>query len=235
MKKLFILGIAVFFAFSMNAQRFGVRVGGNFAGMMSTVESKGTKIAPGLQAGIVTEIGPKRINLHLEANYTQKGFNIDLNETIDGVGDVLQEAQVNFSYVEVPVLLKVKIVGPLYVYAGPYFGFALKGNQVTDKYTIDNVDQLTDDIKDINILKISDLNSVPYKKTDFGAAGGLGVQFGLGPIKLFAEGRATLGLSNLYDTEADAWKDLVADGGYKDNDQLKNMVYTVAVGILLGK
>ena len=235
MKRLFVLSIAVFLAFSLNAQRYGARLGGNFAGMKSTVETKGKKIAPGLQIGLLTEFGAKMIAVRAEVNFAQKGYNINLNENIDGLGTVVQEAKVNFSYLEVPVLLKVKFFGPLYAYAGPYFGFALKGNQVTDSYSIDGVDQDLNEIADVNILKIDDHNNIPYKKTDFGAAMGLGAQFGLGPIHAFAEGRATLGLSNLYDTESDAWNDLVDDGSYKDTDHLKNMVFTVAVGILLGK
>lgn len=235
MKRLFVLSIAVLLAFSVNAQRYGARLGGNFAGMKSTVETKGKKIAPGLQIGLLTEFGAKMVAVRAELNYAQKGYNINLNENIDGLGTVVQDAKVNFSYLEIPVLLKVKFFGPLYAYAGPYFGFALKGNQVTESYSIDGEDQDINEIADVNILKIGDYNTIPYKKTDFGIATGLGAQFGLGPIHAFAEGRATLGLSNLYDTESDAWKDLVDNGEYKDTDHLKNMVFTVAIGILLGK
>lgn len=236
MKKLFVLSIAVLLAFSVNAQRFGARLGGNFAGMRSTVESKGTKIAPGLQIGLLTELGPKKVSIRIEANFAQKGYNIDLNEPIDGIGTVVQDAKVNFSYFEVPVLLKVKIFGPLYAYAGPYFGIALKGNKVIENYTVDGTDVDLTDMGDVNIFKINEYNDIPYKRTDFGAAMGIGAQFGLGPIHAFVEGRATLGLSNLYDTEAEAWNAIVADDPlYNDTDQLKNMVFTIAVGILLGK
>lgn len=238
MKKVFLLSFAIIFAISMNAQRFGVRLGGNFAGMRTTVESKGTKIAPGMQIGLLTELGPKKVSLRVEANYAQKGFNFTENYDDLTTGTaiaVIKDGKINFGYVEVPVLLKVKFFGPLYAYAGPYFGFAFKGKQDTESLSIAGVAQDVSDLQDVNILKIGDKNNIPYKKTDFGAAGGIGAQFGIGPIHVFAEGRATLGLSNLYDTEADAWNDLVTNQGYKTDDKLNNMVYTVAVGILLGK
>ncbi len=187
-----------------------------------------------MQIGLLTEFGTKMVAVRAEVNFAQKGFNINRDDSDDGV-HIIQDAKVNFSYLEIPLLLKVKFFGPLYAYAGPYFGFALKGNQVIESYSVDGVDQDLNEIADVNILKIGDHNNIPYKKTDFGAAMGLGAQFGLGPIHAFAEGRATLGLSNIYDTESDAWDDLITNDEYKDTDNLKNMVFTVAVGILLGK
>ncbi|MCD4795476.1 MAG: PorT family protein [Bacteroidales bacterium] len=229
MKRLLILSIAVLLAFSVNAQRYGARLGGNFAGIMTTVETEGTKIAPGMQIGILTELGTKMFALRVEANFAQKGFNIKLEE--DAAGVITEsKSKVNFEYIEIPVLAKVKFFGPLYAYAGPYFGIAFKGN-VKSEYTVDGVKQDLGEFEDVNLYEE---NSI-YKKTDFGVAMGLGAQFGLGPIHAFAEGRATLGLSNLYDTESDAWKALVEAEEYKNDDHLKNMVFTVAVGILLGK
>lgn len=234
MKKLFLLTLAVIFAFSMNAQKFGLRLGGNFADMTTTVKSKGTKIAPGMQIGLLTELGPDMVALRIEANFAQKGFNFeDSYENLDGIL-VESKGKVNFGYVEIPALLKVKVFGPMYVYGGPYFGFALSGKQTTDELTNDGLALDVSDLEKVNIFKIDENNPIPYKRADFGAAMGLGAQFGIGPINLFAEGRASLGLSNLYDTEADAWDDLVTNEGWKETEKLKNMVWTVAIGILLG-
>ncbi len=238
MKKLFVLSIVLLFAFSMNAQRFGVRLGGNFAGMMTTLDSRGTSIAPGMTVGLLTELGPKRISLRVEANWAQKGFNLDRDDDLTalGLGILNQAGSINYDYIEVPVLLKVKVFGPLYAYAGPYFGFALKAETKLDKVTIDGVDLTDPELTALGIVKDQDLFADDlYRKTDFGAAGGIGAQFGLGPIHLFVEGRATLGLSNLYDTEGEAFKALVASKDLLSDDNKKNMVFTVAVGILLGK
>ena len=97
MKKLFVLSIAVLLAFSLNAQRFGARLGGNFAGMMTTLDSRGTKMAPGMTIGLLTELGPKKVSLRVEANFAQKGFNIDRDDELGG--DVWNTvAKVNYNY-----------------------------------------------------------------------------------------------------------------------------------------
>jgi hypothetical protein len=232
MKKLLVLSLALFFAFSLSAQRFGVRLGGNFAGMMSTVESEGTKIAPGLNIGLLAEFGPKMLSAHIEANYAQKGFNRETDTDMGDLGTLNVASKINFDYLEVPVLLKVKLpANPLYFYAGPYFGLALNGETVSEA----ELDGENYDLGDAATTDLFGDNSI-YKKSDFGIAGGLGAQFGLGPINAFVEGRATLGLSNLYDTESDAFEAAVAaDPDFTDSEHLKNMVYTLGIGIILGK
>lgn len=238
MKKLLALSLVLLFAFNSQAQRYGIRLGGNFSGMMSTVESEGTKIAPGMNMGILAEFGPKMVNLHAEINYAQKGFNqtVDTDLSSLGLGTMTTDAKINFDYLEVPLLIKVNPPFPMYFYAGPYFGFALNGEVASDFSVSEG--ELTDDTKETLDLKdatdLYDDDSI-YKKQDYGVAAGLGSQFGLGPIHAFVEGRATLGLTNLYDTESEAYEDLVTEGAYKDTDHLKNMAYTIAVGIIFGK
>lgn len=228
MKKILALSLVLLMTLGVNAQRFGARIGGNFSGMMSTVETKGTKIAPGLNVGLLAEFGPKIVNAHIEVNYAQKGFNVNLEED-----NLLKKSKFNIDYLEVPVLLKFNPpVLPLYFYAGPYFGLALKGNTEITDYEVDGTDMLNT-LDDVDTDLFTD-NSF-YKRSDFGVAAGLGSQFGLGPIHAFVEGRATLGLSNLYDTETDAFQALVDQGAYKDTDHLKNMAFTLGVGIILGK
>jgi hypothetical protein len=220
MKKLVLSIFVISLVFSVNAQRFGLRLGGNFSDMKSTIENKGQKIAPGLQIGLLTELGPERISLRAELNFAQKGFNFDESDAISEV-----KGKMNFEYFEVPVMAKVKIVGPLYVYAGPYFGFAFKGVSKLEITTDGTTENTSTNLFDEPL----------YKKSDFGALGGLGAQFGLGPIHAFVEGRATLGLSNIYDTESKAFKSFVDEGSFSEDEKLKNMVYTISVGLLLGK
>jgi len=231
MKKLFLLTIAVIFAFSMNAQRFGVRLGGNFAGMKSTVEMDGKKIAPGMQIGGLVELGADILALRVEANFSQKGYNQN-TEYDDGTNLYEYKDKINFETIEVPVLIKVSPIGPLYLYAGPYFGIALKASVKSESFT--NGVKNDYDEEPYNLFDEDNYNSY-YKRTDFGVAGGIGAQFGIGPIHAFAEGRATLGLSNMYDTNSDAWQAALDAGTYTDGDNLKNMVWTVAVGIMFGK
>ena len=80
-----------------------------------------------MQIGLLTELGSKMFALRVEANFAQKGFNINLDEE-DAAGVITEsKSKVNFEYIEIPVLAKVKFFGPLYAYAGPYFGIAFKG------------------------------------------------------------------------------------------------------------
>ncbi len=233
MKKLAILTLVLLAVTFANAQRYGARLGGNLSGMMATVKSEGTKIAPGMNIGILTELGGERVNLHIEANYAQKGFNINLDETVDGQLMQVQQ-QVNFEYLEVPALLKVNVplVPLMYLYGGPYFGLALKGELATDLYKVDGVVQ--DIPTSVNIFK-ENTYQPPYKRTDFGVAFGVGWQFGIGRLAAFVEGRAALGLSNLYDTEDAAYQDFIQNNGYKDTDHLKNMVFSLGAGFIIGE
>lgn len=234
MKKLLVISIAVLLTISLNAQRFGVRFGGNFAGMRTTLDTQGTKIAPGMTIGLCTEFGQKKVSLRVEANFAQKGFNVDRDEDL-GASLSNTVAKVNYNYFELPVLAKVNVIGPLYIYAGPYFGFALTGNQIINEISIDGVALTDTELDALGIVKDQDLFADDlYKKTDFGAAAGLGAQFSLGPIHTFVEGRATLGLSNLYDTEGEAFNAAVTSGDLLTDDNKKNMVFTLAVGIMFG-
>ncbi|GEM_PF-1726823 len=233
MKKLSILLFVILAVTFASAQRYGARIGGNFSGMMATVKSEGTKIAPGMNVGLLTELGGKKVNLHIEANYAQKGFNINLDESVDGQLMQVQQ-QVNFEYLEVPVLLKVNppVIPLLYFYAGPYFGLALKGELATELYKVDGTVQ--DIPSSVNIFK-DNLYQPPYKRSDFGITFGVGAQFGIGNLAAFVEGRAALGLSNLYDTEDAAYQDFIVNEGYKDTDHIKNMVFSLGAGIIIGE
>ncbi len=226
MKKLSLLAIAIMMVFSVNAQKFGAKVGANFAGMMSSQEIPGSKMAPGMNVGVLTELGLDMIGLRIEANFSQKGFNI-FNEV--EAGNMITDSKVNYEYIEIPILAKVKL-GPLYAVAGPYFAIAIKGNIETE-YTVAGVAVPLGDLADMDLFG----DNTMYKKTDFGIAAGLGAQFGLGPLNAFAEARATIGLANMYDSESDAYKAFEASGLYTDDEHLENMIFSISVGILLGK
>lgn len=228
MKKIFILTTLLFLSASfIHAQRFGVRVGGSFADMKSTVESEASEISPGLTLGLLAEFGPEMVSLHAELNYAQKGTKFSSSADIAGVV-VESVSNLNFSYLEIPVLAKVKLPSVLYAYAGPYFAFAINGKQ--------DYELSLDGVVSSDLSSSTDIfgDDSYFKRSDFGLVAGIGAQFEIGPLAAFAEGRATLGLSNLYDTESDAYKALINSGGLKDTDNLKNMVYTVGVGIILG-
>ena len=116
MKKLFVLSFVVLLTFSLNAQRFGARLGGNFAGMRTTLDTRGTKVAPGMTIGLLTELGPEKVSLRIEANFAQKGFNVDRDDEL-GISVMNTVAKVNYNYFELPVLAKIAPAGTELVHA----------------------------------------------------------------------------------------------------------------------
>ena len=226
MRKLSILFIAVFFAVTAGAQ-IGVKLGANFAGLSSSTETDGSKMAIGFHGGIVYEKGILPLGLlklRTEVQYSQQGFAV-----YDDNGVVVTDTRFSINYLKLPIMAKVKL-GPIYVMAGPYFGYALNGSYTGSmKSALGTVDM------DIDIYDNDNSPLLPYKKFDMGLDAGLGMQFGIPaiPFKIFIEGRAAIGLSNIYDTENDKFKAVVTLGGIKDTDYIKNLVFQVSVGVLL--
>ncbi|SOD03382.1 Opacity protein [bacterium JGI 053] len=128
----------------------------------------------GLTAGGLLNVGiTDRVSLQLEPMFIQKGAKV----AVEGIGDVDVEA----SYLEVPVLLKVPFgqgrVQP-FAMAGPSFGLLLSARQRADF-----IPREQQDIKDES------------ESFEFGVTGGAGVAFPLSPrVQGFAQGRYHHGL-----------------------------------------
>ncbi len=65
-----------------------------------------------------------------------------------------------------------------------------------------------------------DFNAIKLKKFDYGMKFGLGFQFGLGPVHIFAQGDYSFGLLNLNDSGT--------------GSDIKNTVIGASAGVLLG-
>jgi hypothetical protein len=210
MKKLSLLLVAIIFAFSVNAQRIGLKVGTNLAGLsiddatsayldLANIDGK---MRPGMQFGLVIEKDLIAIlDLRIEALYTQKGS----VQSATGL-----EINTVYNYFEIPILAKVKL-GPVYVTAGPYFAYALSGDIATT-------------VAGVTVNDAIDFAADGYKKFDYGLNAGIGAQFGIGPLAAFAEVRGGMGIADINETTL-----LSAD------DVKKNMGLALSVGILLGK
>lgn len=116
MKKLILsLGLLAGVASAAQAQeaRFGVKAGVNLANVTgSDIGSK--KNLVGLAAGVMADFSfSDLISLHPEVLYSQKGVKFESGSNT---------AQVRTSYIDVPLLLRVKADG-LFFEAGPQVGF----------------------------------------------------------------------------------------------------------------
>jgi hypothetical protein len=155
--------------------KFGIKgganvanVNGNFADNVSNWKSR-----VGFCAGIFLELNLGRIlTIQPEVLYTMKGANATLED-----GDLTGTGKLRFDYVEIPVLLKIRIpTGPVhpFVFAGPAIGFDLKA-------TFEDITGSSSDVEGVN-------------KVDYSAVFGGGLQLG-GAIHI--DVRYTLGLQKL--------------------------------------
>jgi len=160
----------------------------------------------GFQFGGVFEIGVNDlISIQPELLVIQKGVKLKASEDFFGSPLELENSLI-FQYIEVPLLMKLKF-GNLestnfFVNVGPSFGYALSGRW-REKITIG---QETEETKSDFEFDENDT----FNRFDLSVALGAGVNFPIGPGKLFVEARYLLGLSNLSDAEDETLR----NGGY---------------------
>jgi hypothetical protein len=127
--------------------------------------------------GVYFSLGLGPLAIQPEVLYVRMGSEYEIDEAND--------LKWQFDYVQVPVLLKLKVipVGPIrpVIYAGGYGAYLIKANGVM---TVDGVPESTD---------ISD----EYQKYDYGVVGGVGLDFKLPGISISVEGRYNYGLKNI--------------------------------------
>lgn len=139
--------------------------------------------------GLVLDAGFKQgPGLRIEPMFLQKG--VEVTQTFQG--QEFGSFKLKFSYLEVPVLLRLAMDGgmaKLYVMGGPSVGLLLSAKQSTDGEFGSDVD-----VKD------------EFKDFDFGLIGGGGISIRMGQVTqntlgvaFFIEGRYALGLSDIYD------------------------------------
>jgi opacity protein-like surface antigen len=151
---------------------FGVKGGVNFATVTGD-DFDSPDMRTSFHVGALVELPLADIfSLQVEAMYSGKGFDFEF-EGPDG-----DDAEFQLDYIDVPVLAKVYITKGLSIEAGPQFSFLV--NEEID----------TNPNSNSGDLELDDAESF-----DFGVAGGLTFQTEMG---LFATGRYTLGLSDIY-------------------------------------
>ncbi|MEM1118875.1 MAG: porin family protein [Bacteroidota bacterium] len=199
--KSFLLAVFCLFASSTFAQvSFGIKGGTNLAEY--SFKENGTNIDQesinGFTLGAVLEIGlGGNVFLQPEAVFIQKGSKLEFLST---------ENKFNVNYLDIPVLLKIKILNSnllnINLLGGPTFGMALNGEQTTvGGQTID-----------INIGGDNGL-----KRFDLGinAGGGVGINFG--NVGVFGDVRYLFGVNNISED---------------DNREIRNKGLNLSVGLM---
>ncbi len=226
MKKLFVLSIALLSIFSLNAQKFGFKVGVNLSGVNSSTTLQDYQTAAlngGLIGGLVFEFNPvKTLGIRTEALYSQKGYNIESDVNVNGT-DAVINSSLTLNYIEVPLLLKLKL-GPAYLTAGPYFSYAISGKDIAT-ITVDGQKLAESQYADYgqvpsnDVFKDAEFNgdNITYSRTD----AGLNIGFGVKLLKFFAEARYGTGLANIKSYD-----------GMPSDEYMKNYTISLSAGIL---
>ncbi|HTE30032.1 MAG TPA: porin family protein [Chryseolinea sp.] len=189
-------------AFAQAQFAVGIKAGPNFS-KINTEASAGENYdnRTGFNAGAFFLIRGERIGFQPEVMFSQQGSKFKVN-----TGDPSLEA--NFSYVNIPLIVKLYTVAGINLQVGPQIGF-LTSAEKEDYASGQSGPITTEDIK-------SDL-----KKTDFSLA--LGVGWDL-PLGFSIDGRYNWGLSDINNTNSGA-----------SSSTIKNQVWQISVGYKLFK
>lgn len=170
----FVMILSAFLAYSQAEVAVGLKAGPNFAKINAESSAGETyKSRTGFHGGAFVLFKLTKIGIQPELLFSQQGTTVKFNN---------QDYDANYSYFNIPIILKVYTVAGINLQAGPQFGFVTKAEQeVTNLAGA----KTTQDVKD------------QLKGSDIGLA--LGVGWDL-PFGLTIDGRYNLGLSKINDS-----------------------------------
>jgi hypothetical protein len=208
MKKLIMVAMfAGFSSFALAQAQFalGLKAGPNFASI-NTDASPGEnyKSRTGFHGGAFALIKLTKIGIQPEIIFSQQGSEVQINS---------QNFESNFSYLNIPIMLKLYTVAGINIQAGPQFGFVTSAESPI-------ADQLNP-----GSYKVEDIKD-KAKSSDIGASFGLGWDL---PFGLTIDARYNMGLSKMFES------DNQLPPGTSD---AKNQVFQISLGyklIKLGK
>ena len=166
---IFFASLSVFFGQETFSQTFGVKAGLNLSKVISKSNAADYKVVPGFHAGVTADFPINRVFI----------FETDLLFSSRGYKESYENQYFNFNaethyyYIEVPLKAKAFFSIPTMtfsVFAGPYFGFGICGN---DKGTESSNGMITSWSN--NIEWGSGQNDL-FKRLDYGFVFGPGVQ-----------------------------------------------------------
>lgn len=192
--------LVAFYATSFAQVSIGLRGGLNLANIYTTngldnLTSDFKYISGPTIAGVLEYSVNDNFALQTELAYTRKGFQTNVGTDINLFNVPLPvgvTAESRFSYLELPVLAKVKFGNEIvkgYVMAGPSVGYATNGRLITRANAL-----LEFKISDTDL----NLDAINYERFEVGATVGAGVAFNTPVGQLFADARYNRGFTELY-------------------------------------
>ena len=144
--------------------RLGLRAGANYSNLAGNINNQDTYNNKfGFLGGVMLNVPLIQdgfLSLQPEVLYSQKGFENKPTEYTSVLGKQKREGQVNYNYLDVPVLLKVKASGLVFE-AGPQYSYLLTANNQTKTTTTPNIGSPTvaesQDKTDVSALNRNEL------------------------------------------------------------------------------
>ncbi len=232
MKKVFVLSAAILIAFSFtaNAQKFGAKAGFTMSRYLFSQEANdllkdNQKMHMGFNVGLVGEMPLGELfSLRGDLSFVQLGgkFEYETSAGIPGFsGKVNIDSKSNVNYLQLQVSPKINF-DPLYLFVGPYFGYAMGGKEkVKTKGTAD-VLGIKKEIENEDEDKLFE-DDHNLNRMDVGANLGIGANFN----GVIVEANVGMGFINFE-------KDKETTLGTVKGD-MKNFFFGISVGYLLGK
>lgn len=179
----------------------GLKAGPNFA-KINTDASAGEnyKSRTGFHGGAFVLFKATKIGIQPEVIFSQQGSKVTINT---------QDYESNFSYINIPIIIKLYTVAGINLQAGPQFGFVSSAEAPIP--SVNNPENIT--VQDVKNLT---------KGSDFTVALGLGWDL---PFGLTIDGRYNLGLSKIYKDAPNT----------QNTSDAKNQVIQVSLGYKLFK
>jgi hypothetical protein len=186
-------------AYSQAEVALGIKAGPNFS-TIDTKASAGTnyKNRAGFHGGAFLLIKAAKFGVQPEIIFSQQGSKVEINS---------KDLESNFSYMNIPIILKLYTIAGINIQAGPQFGFVMSGEAPVQQ-TLGGA-ATVEDVKE------------RMKKSDFTVALGLGWDL---PFGLTIDARYNLGLSKIYD-----------DAPPQQTEDAKNQVFQFSLGYKLIK
>lgn len=163
-------------AFSQVQVALGIKAGPNFAKINTDATAgENYKSRTGFHGGAFLLVKATKIGVQPEVIFSQQGSKVSVNS---------EDFDANFSYLNIPIILKLYTVAGINIQAGPQFGF------VTSAET-----PIRDEFNNVTVVDVKD----QMKKSDITAALGLGWDL---PFGLTIDARYNLGLSKVFKDDA---------------------------------
>ena len=156
--------------------RFGLRAGANYANLSGNIKNEDTyNNKVGFLGGVMLNVpllADGLLSVQPEVLYSQKGFENKPTEFTSVLGKQKREGNVNYNYIDVPLLLKFKALG-FVAEAGPQYSYLLSSNNETKTTTTPTIGSPTvsetkdkNDVSGLNRNELGYVAGVGYEATN---------------------------------------------------------------------